>query len=106
MAGESGKVQIHAGGIIESKPSRQKGDEPLRLKPPKGKENSIAERHYDFFMQEMSVDCEGYALTSVEGARHPALREDGRSCTYRPSVRNVAPRPPDWQRPSLSSSTG
>lgn len=43
-------------------------------------------------------DSEGYLEAEKPGLKHPAVRDSGRDCMWRPPVANIAPRQAGWAR--------
>ncbi|KAL4421769.1 hypothetical protein ABPG77_009752 [Micractinium sp. CCAP 211/92] len=49
-------------------------------------------------------DAEGYLEAAKPGLKHPAVRDSGRDCTWRPPVANIAPRHAGWARQQAGGS--
>jgi len=82
---------LHCGGCREEAPTRVGSLYEFEV-----------EGWYDFFAQAASIDSEGHVDHKTVGCTHPATRSSGKDTPFRPSIKNMAPRKPNW-KPSESN---
>lgn len=89
-----GKVKQHAASVFEPSANAGRANDEALLMASSSNSNESSVCVYDFFAQPLRFDAEGNPIQSVDGARHPAIRQSSQQYRSQYSPPGTAHIPP------------